>query len=1069
MTIKIGNKTYAVALITLILLMEISLLVPLKSLCIQNNKFNIINVIYRSSSGSLKIYPGSKRVSLKIEAMYTGNETAKSVTGCLKTVQGIEISSGSGSCAPAKSLNGSMTLGVNKGDHVTFDYYLDILESLNPGTYNLELNITYRINSTLFYEGHTISIEISSYPEIDLRVIDAYLSPASYPGSVNTNLYILMENIGESAIVSADLEVSLPSGFIVDNAKVRIGAVNVNERFTVTFSGISIPLDASKGLYTAHISIDATLRTDDNVNYEETTLIRAQFEVTAPPKEEPIIVSSLAVLYQGSPAPLLPSARGVTIRVTLANRLSETISAIIVSPNLPSAFTLRSISGTYVNGMPPGGSCFIDIVADVDSNIDYGIYSISLNLTYIRIVSGASYMAEQNLDVQVFVESPHSYVPEITLVSAYWGSPNPSPVYEGAKYVPLTLRFTNDGRYDIIGGIVRAHSQHLEGVKDFEALAARLVPGSSGSVTLYFNVETGLNEVPINISVNYVFSEFGAHIEVSRSFEVYLPVEENPASTSNMEVISYGWQNNYNVFPNTTDAVYEVTVANRAPFSASGIKLTLKLPENMTSNGHEEADAYVDGPVRSLATFTAFFTISVGKVQPGEYNATLTIDFLLLSGGPGVRCIEEFNLPIRVNDDKYAVEFVNSRWYEGAVGPETYGAHLIVTFRNNYVDSMKGIVLELNLPSGIISAVDNSSQIKVAPVSPQALQLIQPAQISDLSRVLSQYLGASQAGSAQTFSRGDLLTFIMNLHVLNVTVGTYTAHGSLSYIDQWGTKRSVAINVPMIVLGRVEYLGIFMNESIFVRRRFTNVSLTIVNFGSSPIYDVYVIVSPYQGMPILIASPTVSYIEMIDAGGSKTMPITLAYNPTGFSSQMGGTAIINYGTTPFMVSVVYRDISGAIRRFNNTVTVIVEPFIELVIKDVRAYGTNTTASVSGTIVNYGSATAYRVEASLEVNNVSRSTFVGDVEAGSEVAFRIDVPTYANVGTLRIKYYNIFNELESKEMEISIEKQIEAPVAPPKQEGIPPEMWIVIGAVVAFLAVSAFLIYKFLRARSVGEE
>jgi len=151
------------------------------------------------------------------------------------------------------------------------------------------------------------------------------------------------------------------------------------------------------------------------------------------------------------------------------------------------------------------------------------------------------------------------------------------------------------------------------------------------------------------------------------------------------------------------------------------------------------------------------------------------------------------------------------------------------------------------------------------------------------------------------------------------------------------------------------------------------------------------------------------------------------------------------------------------------VTVIVEPFIELVIKDVRAYGTNTTASVSGTIVNYGSATAYRVEASLEVNNVSRSTFVGDVETGSEVAFRIDVPTYADVGTLRIKYYNIFNELQSKEMEISIEKQIEVPVAPPKQEGIPPEMWIVIGAVVAFLAVSAFLIYKFLRARSIGEE
>lgn len=1069
MMAKIGNKACILSLIMLILLVEVSPLIPLKSFCNQNTNFNIINVIYRSSSGSLKIYPGSRRVSLKIEALYVGNETAKSVTGYLKTIQGIEISSGSGSCAPAKLLNGSIALGINKGDHITFDYYLDILKSLNPGAYNLELNITYRINSTLFYEEHMIVIEVSSYPEIDLKIIDAYLSPAEYPGSANTNLYILMENTGESAIVSADLEVSLPSGFTINNAKVRIGAVNINERFTVTFSGITIPLNASEASYTAYINIDATLRTDDNVNYEKNALIRAQFEVTTPPREEAIIASSLAVLYQGSPAPLLPSAKGITIRVTLANRLPEAINAIIIAPDFPSGFILRSISGTYVDGMPPGGSCIIDIIVDVNSDIDYGIYIIPLNLRYVRIVSGASYIAEQKLNIQVFVESPHTYIPEIALVSAYWGSPNPSPVYEGSKYAPLTLRFINNGRYDIIGGVVKVSSQYLGGVKSSETLAARLTPGSSSSVTLYFNVEAGLKETPVNIYVNYIFSEFGAYIEVSRRFEVYLEVEENPASTSNMEVVSYGWQNNYNVFPNTINAIYEVTVANRAPFPASGIKLMLKLPKNMTFNGCDEADAYVDGPIRSLATFTASFTISVGGVQPGEYNATLTIDFLLSSGGPGVRCIEKFNLSICVKDDKHAVEFISSEWYERTVGPETYGAHLIATFRNNYVDSMKGAVLELILPSGIINVADNSSLVKATPISSQALQLIQPTQISDLNRILSQYLGASQAISSQTFSRGDLLTFIMNLHILNVSVGTYTAFGSLSYIDQWGTRRSAPINVSITVLGRVEYLGVYMNSTIFVRKRFTNTSLTIVNFGSSPIYDVYIAVFPYQEIPILIASPTISHIKIISAGESKRVPITLAYNPTGFSSQMGGTAIVSYGTTPFMVSIIYRDVSGAVRSFNNTLTVIVEPFIELVIKDIKAYGTNTTASVSGTIINYGSSTAYRVEANLEINNITRSTFIGDVEAGSEVAFRIDIPTYANVGTLRIRYYNVFNELQSEEMEISIKKQVEVPATLPEQEGIILEKWIVIGAIISFLAISAFIIYRFLRTRLAGEK
>jgi hypothetical protein len=147
------------------------------------------------------------------------------------------------------------------------------------------------------------------------------------------------------------------------------------------------------------------------------------------------------------------------------------------------------------------------------------------------------------------------------------------------------------------------------------------------------------------------------------------------------------------------------------------------------------------------------------------------------------------------------------------------------------------------------------------------------------------------------------------------------------------------------------------------------------------------------------------------------------------------------------------------------VTVILEPFIELIIKDVRATGKNSSSSVSGTIVNYGSATAYRVEASLQVGNISRSTLVGDVDPGSEVIFKVDVPKYASEGVLTVKYYNVFNELEHREMKVSIEMQIEAPVTIPKEEGISLEMWIIIVAVIAFLAIAALLIYRFLKTRS----
>jgi hypothetical protein len=1065
------NGKRILALILTFLLTNASLLIlliPLESFCSQDGGFTIINVISRSSSGSLKIYPGSRRVSLKIEAAYLGNEAARSVTGCLKTFSGIEFSAGSGSCAPARSLNGSVALSVNKGDHVTFDYYLDISSSLSAGTYILGLNITYHVDLNLLYEAYNISITVSPYPEIQIRVIDAYLSPAASPGSVNTNLYVLMENNGESTIDSADLEVTLPNGFTVNNPRVRVNAVSVNARFTAVFSGISVPISASRGTYIARINVDASLRTEDNVNYNDAASIEAQFSVTDPPREEPLMISSVAILYQGSPAPLLPSASGVTLRTVMINRLPDAVSGMVITPTFPSGITLKSISGTYVNGMAPGGSCFIDMTIDVNPSLQPGRYSVLLHMLYVRIVSGASYTAEQDAVIQVFIESPHIYIPEISLSSAYWGSPNPSPAYEESRYVPLTLEFINNGRYNIVGGIIRASSQFLKPIKDSEALASRLAPGSYGSVTLYFDINANVDKVAINISASYIFDEFGAHLNITRSFEASLLVEKYPALASSMEIVSSGWQNSYNVFPNTDNATYQVTIANRAPYSASGIILLLHLPEKMLSSGRGEASAYIEGPIRSLGTFTASFSISVGNVQPGKYNATLTVDFILLSGGPGVRRLEKFNLTIPINDDSQALEFVSSRWYEGAVGPNTYGAHLLITFRNNYVDSMRGAILELNLPSGFLNSADNSSSVRTVPASMQVLQAIQPIQMQDLSGILGQYISASQTSPAQTFARGDILTFLIGIHVLNVEIGTHHAEGMLSYIDQWGTRRDVLVEVPITVLGRVEYVGVFMNGSIAVRRRFTNASLTIVNFGSSPIYDVYVLVSPYQGAPILIASPAVNYIKVIGAGERIETPVTLAYNPLGSISQAGGTAVINYGTVPFMVSLIYRDASGAVRSFNNTVTVILEPFIDLIIKDVRATGKNSSSSVSGTIVNYGSATAYRVEASLQVGNISRSTLVGDVDPGSEIVFRVDVPKYASEGTLTIKYYNIFNELEHREMKVGIEMQIEpGPVTTPKEGGISLEMWIIIVAVIAFLAIVTLLIYRFLKSRSIN--
>ncbi|MEM0006742.1 MAG: hypothetical protein QXR89_00535 [Candidatus Bathyarchaeia archaeon] len=781
--------------------------------------FVIKNVNVRSSADTPYVYPGSRRVNLKVEAAYQNSTTARNVVGWLNiTVEGISFSSGSGACSPARLLNGSVAEEVSLNTHVTFEYLIDISSSVKNGTYQLELNITYVKENSITFEAHPIAITVSPYPEVSLRMVNAYFSPAAYPGSVDTNLYVILENNGSSTINSANFNVTLPEGFTVKNPRTSIGLVNRGDRFTITFTGVSIPLNARLGAYNATIYADYSARTEDGVAYSTTASFNVTVMVENPPPEEPIMIAAVNTLYNGEPAPLLQSARGVVLRIYLINRLSDTISTMIVNVTLPENITVRGVTGTYINGMGPGGSCFVDLTIDVAPEMEIGRHDCSLNVTYLKIVSGCSFLMSQTLKFQITVESRHSIIV-----------------------------------------------------------------------------------------------------------------------------------------------------------------------------------------------------------------------------------------------DSSAIEIVDVRWYEGSVGPNTYGAHLIVLVRNVYIDGLHGAVLELDLPEGICNSADNSSQVKAAPLSVQ-LQLPQPLQAQDLTEILNAFLSAQIASPAQIYGRGDILTFMFSLNLFDIAVGNYILEGYLSYIDGWGGNRQIPIKVPVSILGKAGYIEIIMDETISVRSRFTNASLTLVNHGSSPVYDAYVVISPYQGTPILIATPAVNYMERIPPGESLGIPLTLAYNPFGFYTQTGGVAAVTYGPVPFTVSVIYRDACGYQRVFNNSIVVTVEPFIELVLRNVKATSTGTTSKITGTITNYGSSAAKRVEVEAKIGSATGTWFIDVIDPGSDAVFTVDVGAYAESATLTVRYYNAFDELASKSMNVTITLQ-EAAQQQIQGEEFPIERWIIVAGVIIFLAVATVLIYR----------
>ena len=158
--------------------------------------FNIIHINIRSSADTAEIYTGSREVTLKIQAVYQNETPSKSVVGWLNTKEGISFNARSGACSPGQLLNGSLAENVSKGVYVSFEYLLDISRSISVGNHTLWLNITYVRENTFTYELHPINIRVSPYPPISLTVVDAYFSPVSYPGSVDTNLYVILENKG---------------------------------------------------------------------------------------------------------------------------------------------------------------------------------------------------------------------------------------------------------------------------------------------------------------------------------------------------------------------------------------------------------------------------------------------------------------------------------------------------------------------------------------------------------------------------------------------------------------------------------------------------------------------------------------------------------------------------------------------------------------------------------------------------------------------------------------------------------------------------------------------------------
>ncbi len=1150
------------------------------------NGIELINVIWRSSSGDPHVYPGSNQASLLVELRNNYNGSIRDVVGCLVTPPGFMPSLGRGLCTSATAPNGSSISSIPAGYVFHLRYLLDVNESIVPGTYNFTIEISYLYNFSYLTENITFTINIDEYPPLGLGIVDVYWEPEDvYPSTQSATIVILLKNYGESSISNGYLVAYLPKEF--EPNKIRIMDLNIAPQSvtSVRLRNIDILPNCTPGSYVFKITINATSSTSDGVEYtgywnttftltvekpkqpnieildtgfrekivytnsrlvdlyvtlvnnelatintitarlilpqgvrtidnktvsvtafngqigfgETATLVFSDLNISTTDiclrlnltldlimsyrgaryyikiyrtiqvnltnYENYLRITQVKWIYNGEPATPLPTAQDIELQLVLVNTGPRTIRTIIPNISLPEGFNIKDISLQSYKSVSPGGVAIISIRLDIDESVIPSTYEGMIYLWLIVSSDNSLLYTTQTIKFPLTVGDPKNYMPSLKIINFYWGRGTPQQVYPGARYAELYIDIYNFGRYPASNAIARIIPLNntvvvIEGNRSLGTIGL----GEIATAVFTLDLRDAIaGKYRFTIAIDYAIRVYGSYMRYTVMKNISLELQAFEGSRpQGIVLVDYGW-NNPPAYPCTENISYTITLANRHPYSIEAMEAKLMLPSGITGRyGEDIVQTYIPGPIQSMQELELSFTLTIGDIEPGTYNSTLNITYVVLSGGAGKRSSLELSIPIQVNSIRDSVEYIDSYWLYASPEPGKYGQYLVIVYRNNMVPSIHGIYAEVNLPKGIIYTHTNTSYGKIYPsyIGTQPPQQVITSTQSVFKNTPIQLSSLLQNPLQTAASKGDYIVFIIPVNILsNVSLGDFVIHIKLNFIDHTGNTRVLETKAKAVMLGNIEYLSIDLPQKIYIKDLVNNINITINSIGSGKIHNVYLIL--YPSMPLILPERSIYYFDTIELGKPITLKIKLYYNPLYTAS---APMSIKYGSIPMMVSLYYIDPMGYTHYINTSVSIILYPFIKLNIYDINAVYRDGLVKVSGAIMNIGSSTAERIVAYIVVDGINTSTFIGDLDPGSEATFSVEayVKSKTTNATLVITYADAYDQYHRIKLPIEItyeqvreEEIVEKPLLSTTE-------CIVLGLIALFLATVAIVIYRALK-------
>ena len=656
------EKHMALALVALILALAQPLIPPATAMGAQQFSFTIAGYEFTSTARG-PVYPGSQGARLTVEAEYYGLKAAENVHACLELPEGFQAQQ---VCVEARNQDGALNTSVAYGSIRYFYYTIDVDRSVKPGTYRAVLEIRYTVDNTARRDRFPLTLRVSPYPEPELRILDVWVEPYSYPGTLGATIRIRVQNTGEASIAGGQAHVLLPEGFKPREYRLDVPQIGAETgEATISIGNVFISPLLGPGKYRAVVELSLTMTTEDGVEYHAEATLRPAITVEEPPT--PLLTVSHVAWSQGV---VYPGARGATLEAYIAVLEDYTVSDIEAWLLLPEGFTGPNGSRiVYAETSPQQGYGGVFRLSfpgiDLGEKLEPGNYTAKLSVLLHLSGRGAETLLWYNTSIPIVVESDKGE--ELRLVDYGWTTSPVSPgtvgaeAYASLQYLGSHTVTSVKAVLHLVGARTRANTSTIT------VYSGGLAAGRGTVFTLRFPgivLAPNSSQLQAVLEVEAVVElPGGATAIVERNYTLRIPTAREKPLVLLESHVEY---NNApaHVLPGAAGLALQVTLLNTMPTSIAYINYSITTPPEIRVL---QATGTCGGGVAagSTCTLTIVFN-TTSTARPGEYSVRLGLHYAYSLGNTYTSGEEEITIPLIVeNPEDYAASPLLVAWHWG--------------------------------------------------------------------------------------------------------------------------------------------------------------------------------------------------------------------------------------------------------------------------------------------------------------------------------------------------------------------------------------------------------------------